>query len=89
MFSVNLHLGETLVKRWQKVGYMENISDTSRHFFERRMLPQARIEMVQLFPIRRFSPPFSENRSRDVKIAHVGAYRSYFHVGLAACLENL
>lgn len=55
MFSVNLHLGETLVKTWQKVGYMENISDMSRHFFERRMLPQARIEMVQLFPIRRFS----------------------------------
>lgn len=51
------------------------------------MLPRAEIEMVQLFPIQQLS--FSENRSRDVKIAHVGAYRSYFHVGLAACLENL
>lgn len=70
---------------------MEKISDTlygaSRHFFQRRMLPRAEIEMVQLFPIQQLS--FSKNRSRDVKIARVGAYRSYFHMGLAACLENL
>ncbi len=69
---------------------MENISDTlraaSRHFFERRTLPRAANEMVQLFPIQQLS--FSKNRSRDVKIARVGAYRSYFHMGLAACLEN-
>ena len=34
---------------------------------------------------------YSESRSRsgDVKIAHVGAYRSYAHMGPAACLENL
>lgn len=57
------------------------------HFFERRMLPLAQIEMVQLFPIQQFS--FSENRRQDVTIAHVGAYRSYFHLGLAACLEDL
>lgn len=71
--------------------FMENISDTlygaSRHFFERRMLPWAEIEMVQLFPIQQLS--FSKNRSGDVKIAHVGAYRSCVLVGLAACLENL
>lgn len=27
----------------------------SRHFFERRMLPRAAIEMVQLFPIQQHS----------------------------------
>lgn len=51
------------------------------------MLPRAEIETVQLFPIQQLS--FSENRSRDVKIAHVRAYRSHAHLGLAACLENL
>lgn len=70
---------------------MGNFSDTSygasRRFFERRMLPRAEIGMVQLFPIQQLS--FSKNRSRDVKIAHVGAYRSCVHMGLAACLENL
>lgn len=57
------------------------------HFFEWRMLPLAQIEMVQLFPIQQFS--FSKNRRQDVTIAHVGAYRSYFHLGLTACLEDL
>lgn len=59
----------------------------SRHFFGRRTLPRAETEMVQLFPIQRLC--FSKNRSRDVKMAHVGAYRSCAHMGLAACLENL
>lgn len=45
-------------------------------------------KMVHLFPIQQLS--FSENRSQDVKTAHDRAYRSiFFHVGLAACLENL
>lgn len=78
---------ETLPRKQWKTGFIENIFDTLRHFFEKRMLPGAEIEMVQLFPIQQLS--LSENRSRDVKIAHVGAYRSYFLVGLAACLENL
>lgn len=59
----------------------------SQRFFEDRTLPQAEIEMLQLFPIRQLC--FSGSRSRDVKIAHVEAYRSRALMGLAACLENL
>lgn len=59
----------------------------SPHFFERRILPGAEFEMLQLFPIRQLC--FNRGRSRDVRIAHVGAYRSYVHLGPAACLENL
>lgn len=50
------------------------------------MLPRVEIEIAQLFPIQQLC--FSKNRSRDLKIAHVGAYRSYVHMGLAACLET-
>lgn len=60
---------------------------SSWRFFERRMLPRVEIEIAQLFPIQQLC--FSKNRSRDLKIAHVGAYRSYVHMGLAACLETL
>lgn len=51
------------------------------------MLPRVETEIAQLFPIQQLC--FSKSRSRDLKIAHVGAYRSYVHMGLAACLETL
>lgn len=44
---------------------------------------------IKWFICFQYSSPLSENRSQDVKMAHVRAYRSFFHVGLAACLENL